>query len=229
MPHELLIVDDERAIREGLKRLLSAEGFSVRTAKDGDDALAAFRERRPSLVLLDVMMPKRNGFSVCGEIRSIDPITPIVFLTAKDGEAEQVRGFGLGADDYISKSAGDAELLARVRRAVERAAAYDRRAEAPESRRREIGSAIVDFDTLVVQNETGTERLTKTEADLLWLLVVERGKSVPSDEMVEVLKAGGFTGDSSSIYVHVSHLKKKLGRSGSLLCSERNIGYRLMR
>ena len=87
MPHELLIVDDERAIREGLKRLLSAEGFSVRTAKDGDDALAAFRERRPSLVLLDVMMPKRNGFSVCGEIRSIDPSTPIVFLTAKDGEA----------------------------------------------------------------------------------------------------------------------------------------------
>lgn len=226
---EILVVDDERVIREGLKRLLLAEGFSVRTAKNGDEALAAFRDRRPSLVLLDVMMPKRNGFSVCGEIRSIDPFTPIVFLTAKDGEAEQVRGFGLGADDYISKSAGDAELLARVRRAVERVAVYNTKSESSESRRRQIGSAIVDFDTLVVQNGDETERLTKTEADLLWLLVAERGKSVSCEEIIDVLKAGGFTGDSSSIYVHVSHLKKKLGRSGALLCSERNIGYRLMR
>ena len=226
---EILVVDDERVIREGLKRLLLAEGFSVRTAKNGDEALVAFRDRRPSLVLLDVMMPKRNGFSVCGEIRSIDPFTPIVFLTAKDGEAEQVRGFGLGADDYISKSAGDAELLARVRRAVERVAVYNTKSESSESRRRQIGSAIVDFDTLVVQNGDETERLTKTEADLLWLLVAERGKSVSCEEIIDVLKAGGFTGDSSSIYVHVSHLKKKLGRSGALLCSERNIGYRLMR
>ena len=226
---EILVVDDERVIREGLKRMLLAEGFSVRTAKNGDEALAAFRDRRPSLVLLDVMMPKRNGFSVCGEIRSIDPFTPIVFLTAKDGEAEQVRGFGLGADDYISKSASDAELLARVRRAVERVAVYNTRSEAPESRRRQIGSVTVDFDTLVVQNGDEVERLTKTEADLLWLLVVERDKSVSCEEIIDVLKAGGFTGDSSSIYVHVSHLKKKLGRSGALLCSERNIGYRLMR
>ena len=178
---EILVVDDERVIREGLKRMLLAEGFSVRTAKNGDEALAAFRDRRPALVLLDVMMPKRNGFSVCGEIRSIDPFTPIVFLTAKDGESEQVRGFGLGADDYISKSASDAELLARVRRAVERVAVYNTRPEAAESRRRQIGSAMVDFDTLVVQNGDEVERLTKTEADLLWLLVVERDKPVPCD------------------------------------------------
>ena len=91
------------------------------------------------------------------------------------------------------------------------------------------GCVTVDFDTLVVQNGDEVERLTKTEADLLWLLVVERDKSVPCEEIIDVLKAGGFTGDSSSIYVHVSHLKKKLGRSGALLCSERNIGYRLMR
>ena len=226
---EILVVDDERAIREGLKRLLSAEGFAVRLARNGDDALSAFRERRPSLVLLDVMMPKRNGFSVCGEIRSIDPITPIVFLTAKDGEAEQVRGFGLGADDYISKSASEAELLARVRRAVARAAAYSANSGSCEPRRRQIGSAVVDFDTFVVQSDGAEERLTKTEADLLWLLAVERDKCVPCDEIIDVLKAGGFTGDSGSIYSHVSRIKKKLGKSGALLRSERGAGYRLMR
>ena len=225
---EILVVDDERVIREGLKRMLLTEGFSVRTSKNGDEALAAFREHRPSLVLLDVMMPRRNGFSVCGEIRSIDPFTPIVFLTAKDGEAEQVRGFGLGADDYISKSASDAELLARVRRAVERVVVYNTKSEASESRRRQIGSAIVDFDTLVVQNGDETERLTKTEADLLWLLAMERDKFVPFDEIIDVLRANGFTGDSGAIYTYVSRLKKKLGGAGCLLCSERGIGYKLI-
>ena len=223
---EILVVDDERAIRTGVKNILQAEGFTVRTAKNGEEALAAFRERRPSLVLLDVMMPKRNGFSVCGEIRSIDPLTPIVFLTAKDGEAEQVRGFGLGADDYVSKTAGDAELVARIRRAVERATAY--RSVSRESRKAAIGSVKVDFDCLTIDIDGEVERLTKTEADLLWLLALERDKLVSYDDIIDILKAGGFTGDAGAIYTHMSRLKKKLGKAGALLRSERGVGYKLI-
>lgn len=108
---EILIVDDERLIREGLKMTLQGEGYEVRTARDGDEALNKIAERRPDLVLLDVMMPRMNGFRCCEEIRKTDPLLPVIFLTAKDSEADQVRGIGLGGDDYVSKATGDALLL----------------------------------------------------------------------------------------------------------------------
>ena len=115
---EILVVDDERSVRNGLKALLSTGGYSVRLARSGLQALEQFRTRRPDLVLLDVMMPGTNGFDVCREIRREDALVPILFLTSVENEANQVRGFGLGADDYISKTAGEAELFARIRRAL---------------------------------------------------------------------------------------------------------------
>ena len=81
---EILLVDDERTVREGLKRMLECEGFAVRTASDGADALVKFAQKRPDAILLDVMMPKLNGFAVCAEIRKTDALLPVVFLTAKD-------------------------------------------------------------------------------------------------------------------------------------------------
>ena len=92
---EILIVDDERAIREGLKMTLSGEGFAVRTARDGDDALKKIGEHKPDLVLLDVMMPRMNGFAACESIRKADKLLPVIFLTAKDSEADQVRASDL--------------------------------------------------------------------------------------------------------------------------------------
>ncbi|MBR4938873.1 MAG: response regulator, partial [Kiritimatiellae bacterium] len=89
---EILLVDDERTVREGLKRMLECEGFAVRTARDGADALVKFAQKRPDAILLDVMMPKLNGFAVCAEIRKTDALLPVVFLTAKDSEADEIRG-----------------------------------------------------------------------------------------------------------------------------------------
>ena len=225
----ILVVDDERAIRNYVKGVLTAEGFPVKIVRDGYEALAAFREHRPSLVLLDVMMPKMNGFAVCAEIRSIDPLTPVIFLTAKVGEAEQVRGFGLGADDYVSKSVSEAELVARVKRALARSCAYDSATREKESRILQVGGVTIDFDALTVVCGEETVRLTKTEADLLWLLSVERGKPVPYDEIIDILAAGGFDGDSAAIYTYVSRLKKKLGRAGGILRAERGVGYMMLR
>ena len=108
---EILLADDERAFRSGMKALLESEGFAVRTARDGEAAVRKFAERVPDVVILDVMMPRMNGFRACEEIRKTDRRVPVVFLTAKDDEVDQVRALGLGADDYVSKSAPEAMSL----------------------------------------------------------------------------------------------------------------------
>ena len=102
---EILVVDDELAIRKGLAAMLEESGYSVRTSRDGIAALRAIRARRPNLVLLDVMMPLMDGFRVCEEIRKHDRDLPVIFLTAKDADEDQVKGLEVGADDFVSKGA----------------------------------------------------------------------------------------------------------------------------
>ena len=224
---EILIADDDRLIREGMKALFAGEGFSVRTARDGEDALKKFAESRPDLVLLDVMMPKANGFKACEEIRRLDRLVPIVFLTAKDSEADEVRGIGLGADDYVSKTAGEAVLVARVRRALERAAAID--AEVSPPRVLQLGAVTVDFDRLTVSGSGADGRLTRTEADILQLLALRAGSPMTGDELIAALRGEGYACEDSMLYSHVSHLRRKLGPAGCLLANDRSTGYRLMR
>ncbi|MBR1920964.1 MAG: response regulator, partial [Kiritimatiellae bacterium] len=117
---EILLADDDRAVRRGYRALFEDEGYAVRTARNGDEALALFAERRPDLVLLDVMMPRKNGIAVCREIRRVDEAVPILFVTAAPSEAGLVRGLGHGADDYIDKARSSEELLARVAAALRR-------------------------------------------------------------------------------------------------------------
>ena len=105
------ILNVENVLREGLKKALEAEGYAVRTARDGEAAVRKFAERVPDVVILDVMMPRMNGFRACEEIRKTDRRVPVVFLTAKDDEVDQVRALGLGADDYVSKSAPEAKSI----------------------------------------------------------------------------------------------------------------------
>ena len=117
----ILIAEDDPAIREGLEAALQSDGHETRAAANGVEALARIAERRPDLLLLDVMMPGKSGWDVCAELRRRDPALPIVFLTAKGEEADKVLGLGLGADDYVVKPFGVRELLARVRAALRRA------------------------------------------------------------------------------------------------------------
>ena len=225
---DILIVDDERVVRDGLKALLSGEGFAVRTAHDGADALGKFAERRPDLVLLDVMMPKMNGFVACGEIRKLDRGVPVVFLTAKDSEADQVRGFGLGADDYVSKDAPEAVLVARVRRAIDRCRDISRGA-GDGGRLIRVGQVSADTMSLEVSAEgRAVARLTKTEADILRVLDSDRGRVFSSDELIAALRGEGFACEDTMLYVHVSNLRRKLGPAASLLQTTRGAGYRLM-
>ena len=227
---EILVVDDERVLREGLKANLAGEGFAVRTARDGEDALRKIAERRPDLVLLDVMMPKMNGFRVCEEIRRTDTLLPIVFLTAKDSEADQVRGIGLGADDYISKDAGEPVLLARINRALARAATFG----APMAERKghpiRLGKLHVDLNSLSAVGPGGEIiRLSKTEVDILKILDSDRGRFFTLDRIISELRGRGFACEDSLVYVNISRLRRKLGPVGELISCNRSAGYCLLK
>lgn len=225
---EILVVDDERVLRDGIKAVLSGEGFEVRTARDGDEALRKIAEKRPDLVLLDVMMPKMNGFRCCERIRATDRILPVIFLTAKDAEADQVRGIGLGADDFVSKSASDAVLLARINRALERASAFGETAKRVSGTTIALGGVSVDMKTFVVM-EKGREiaRLTKTEADILKLLGAHRGELLVQDDIITDLRGNGFACEDTMLYVHICNLRRKLGSAGDMVVNKRGVGYGL--
>ena len=227
---EILIADDERVLREGLKAMLLGEGHAVRTARDGEDALRKISERAPDLVLLYVMMPKMNGFKTCEEIRKADRAVPVIFLTAKDSEADQVRGLGLGADDYVSKDAGEALLLARINRALARRASLSEIATKSGTRLIRLGRIRVDMKTLVVSGPNEEiARLTKTESDILRLLDSERGVFFSTEQIISELRGQGFSCTDSMLYSHMSNLRHKLGASGALISCNRNAGYCLAR
>ena len=223
---EILVVDDERVLRDGIKAVLSGEGFEVRTARDGDEALRKIAEKRPDLVLLDVMMPKMNGFRCCEKIRATDRVLPVIFLTAKDAEADQVRGIGLGADDFVSKSASDAVLLARINRALERTNAIGESVRSVSGTTIALGTVSVDLKTFVVA-EKGEEiaRLTKTEADMLRFLAAHRGELVVADDIITELRGNGFACEDAMLYMHMCNLRKKLGSAGPMIVNKRGVGY----
>ena len=227
---EILIADDERTLREGLKKALEEEGYAVRTARDGEQALVKIAEKRPDLVLLDVMMPKMNGFRCCEEIRKTDELLPVIFLTARDSEVDQVRGIGLGADDYISKDACDALLFTRIRRALTRSRKACERLAEGTPRLVRLGGITADVKTLVVM-EDGNEigRLTKTEADILICLNARRGETVSPDDLITELRGNGFACEDAMLYSHISRLRGKLGKACDMIATTRGVGYRLLK
>jgi len=225
---EILIVDDERVLREGLKATLQGEGFAVRLARDGEEALKKIAEKRPDLVLLDVMMPKMNGFRCCEEIRRRDALLPVVFLTAKDVEADQIRAIGLGGDDYVSKTASDAILLARINRALVRTRELDFCEAQKKGEALRIGPVTVDLRSYAVMSgDEVLAYLTKTEAGALKFLYEHRGEWRSTDEIVTELRGKGYACEDTMLYVHLHNARRKLGPAGALLVNKRGVGYAL--
>ena len=224
---EILIVDDERVLREGMKTILSCEGFDVRTAKDGEEGLKKIAEKRPDLVLLDVMMPKMNGFRCCEKIRETDKLLPVIFLTSKDAEADQIRGIGLGADDYVTKTASNAVLLSRIGRALERSGAFREKTRVVGGAV-ELGAVSVDLNSFAV-TEGGREIsvLTKTEADILRIFDSHRGELIVPDDIITELRGNGFACEDNMLYVHICNLRRKLGSAGDMIVNKRRVGYGL--
>ncbi len=224
VPSDILVVDDDRAVRRGCRTLLENVGYTVRTARDGSEALRKFSERRPDLVLLDVMMPGMNGTATCAEMRKLDPLIPILFFTAMPSDVGAVTALGFGADDYIDKAKSPEELLARIASALRRSAAIGDVRDMLV-----LGSVTVDLGHQTFDG--GGERgvLTRGESIILRLLASERGKVFSYGELLAAERGEGYCGDERAVHSAMKRLKSKLGKAGELIANVYGTGYKLIR
>jgi DNA-binding response OmpR family regulator len=229
----LLIVDDEAAVRRVLVMRLQLAGYRVVCAEDGEEALALFHQEQPDLVVLDVMLPKLDGFAVCRRLRA-ESCVPIVFLTALDNVAERVSGLDLGADDYVPKPFSPKELEARIatilRRMGKGAAANEPREQPSGTGVLRLGDLVVDTNRRQVTRDGERIALTYTEFSLLELLFREPGRVVPRAEILEQL--WGYpprrAADLRVVDVYVARLRGKLEpdpRNPELILTVRGTGY----
>ena len=219
---EILVVEDETGIREGLAELLECEGYGVRQAANGVEALEEYRRRRPDLILLDIVMPRKNGLAVCSEIRANDREMPILFLTARSSEVDIVRGFASGADDYMSKTIPSSEKLARIA-AVLRRSRWN--PSDPDSSFI-FGGWLVNGVTLEMEGPSGArERLTLREVEMLRCFHCHRGEVLTRDFLVTRFWGLSFDGNEATLSVAISRLREKLGPSGSCIRTVFGTGY----
>jgi len=227
MPH-ILIVEDEETIAIGLQDDLELDGYTVELATDGATAATRARERSFDLILLDVMLPEKDGFTVCRELRQDGILTPIILLTARGQEADKIRGLELGADDYVTKPFSSAELLARIR-AVLRRVPNDVGASGEPAPVYRFGDVTVDFGGFEARRAGERIDLTATEFKLLRAFLSHRGQVLSIDRLLaEVWGEDVFLTDRV-IYTHVNNLRSKIEVNPSLprhLVTVRGIGYR---
>jgi DNA-binding response OmpR family regulator len=204
----ILVVEDDPAILTGLVDLLEEEGFAVLQATDGTEALASHAREKPDVILLDVMIPEKNGYDVCREIRRTDPLTPIVMLTAKSEEVDKVVGLELGADDYVVKPFAVAELLARIR-AVLRRSHPDARAPREEEPIR-FGDVVVDPRTMRGSKAGRTFDVSRREVALLRLFASREGEALDRVTLLDRVWGVRYEGTTRTLDQHVALLRKKI-------------------
>lgn len=221
----VLFAEDDETLRTGLEAALSSEGYETCGCKDGNEALSAFAQRRPDLLILDVMMPGKSGFDVCVEVRRSDPTVPIIFLTAKTSEADVVIGLGLGADDFIPKPFRIRELLARVSAALRRGQLA---ATTAPSDVFTIGSARIDARRFLVSTgEPPDQPLTVRELGLLKEFAAHPGEVLSRDTLLDEVWGMDYAGGTRTLDQHIVQIRRKLGPSGDLIETVRGVGYRL--
>ena len=224
----VLVVEDEENLLEALRYNLEREGYAVQTAIDGEQALLAARECRPEMVILDVMLPKLNGFEVCRILRRESDV-PILMLTARGEEIDRVVGLELGADDYVPKPFSIRELMARVRnmlRRSTRSVAVDEFAEVDALK---SGDLEIDSTSHIVRRGGERLELKPREFDLLALLAKNRGRAFTRDQILERLWGHDYYGDSRTVDVHIRWLREKIEPEPSKpvrIVTIRGVGYR---
>lgn len=224
---KILVVDDEQAVRESLRRSLRFNGYEVLTANDGLEAVETVRAESPELLILDVMMPNMDGLEVCRTLRSEGWDRPILVLTARDGVSDRVAGLDAGADDYLPKPFALEELLARVRSLVRRASADSIAAEAPVESKLSFEDLELDADTREVNRGGRAISLTRTEFALLQLLMENPRKVLSRSKILEEVWGYDFPTSGNALEVYIGYLRKKTeGESDArLIHTVRGVGY----
>jgi OmpR family response regulator RpaB len=230
---KILVVDDEASIRRILETRLSMIGYSVVTAADGEEAIIVFRKELPNLIILDVMMPKLDGYGVCQEIRKESSV-PIIMLTALGDVADRITGLELGADDYVIKPFSPKELEARIRAIFRRVDKVNCNPGIPNSGVLKIGLIKIDTNRRQVYKNNKRIRLTGMEFSLLELLVSRSGEAFSRAAILQ--EVWGYTPerhvDTRVVDVHISRLRAKLEEDPSnpdLILTARGTGYLFQR
>ena len=228
MATSVLVVEDEENLLEALRYNLDREGYQVHTALDGDIGLDCVRRETPDLVILDVMLPKLDGFELCRIIRGESDV-PVLMLTARGEEMDRVVGLELGADDYVLKPFSMRELLARVRALLRRSRATASRGPRDNERLVTAGPLVVDLTGHTVLLAGEPIALKPREFELLVLLVTNEGRAFTRDQILDRLWGQDYIGDIRTVDVHIRGLRKKIESDPNLptrISTIRGIGYR---
>ena len=230
MSKRVLIVEDEKNIVDILSFNLGREGYTTLEAYDGDAGLQLALEQDPDLILLDLMLPGKNGFDVCRALREKGQTTPIIMLTAREEETDKVLGLELGADDYITKPFSMRELLARVKANIRRSDMLGMTTTpGGGGRKLELGRIVVDTELLVVYKDNKALDLTQREYELIKFLASHPGKVFSREALMEhVWNYEGYVGDVRAVDVAVRRLREKLEddpASPTFIITRRGLGY----
>ena len=225
MTNELvLLVDDEPSILQLARMYLERDGFRIQEAKDGESALEAITRLQPALVVLDVMLPKLDGFEVCRRVRAEDNSIAILMLTARDEDIDKILGLELGADDYLTKPFNPRELVARVKAILRRGENRPTAADKPVK----LGELVIDPVRHEARVASRLLVLRTQEFDLLLTLANQPGRVFTSEQLLQMAWGFDFYGQTRTVDVHVAHLRKKLEGSSIKIETVTGVGYKLV-
>lgn len=219
----ILVVDDDIRMLRMMKRMLELEDFAVITASGGDIALKVFEKESPSLVLLDIMMPDMDGYTLCKRIREFSQV-PIIMVTARGDDKEKVEGLNIGADDYVTKPFSASELAARVRAVLRRMDVQERPQQATFS----FKDLTIDFASRRVMMRNKELELTSTEYKMLSYISLNAGRVVTPDQLLAKVWGEEYVGAAHLLQVNIARLRKKLGdnaKEPSYILTRPGIGY----
>lgn len=220
---KILVVDDEQGIRDIIKEYVVSEKYEIIEAVDGVEAMNLFKANDISMIILDVMLPKMDGWSVCREIRRASAV-PIIMLSARGEEYDKLFGFELGVDDYLVKPFSPKELLARMKAIFARSDA--KKEEVPVTNRVQIADFIIDFDARNVYLDKKLVNLTPKEYDLLNFFVQNQNKVFSRDQLLSLVWGYDFAGDDRTVDTHVKMLRETLKQYRKWIVTVWGIGYK---
>ncbi|MFE5318352.1 response regulator transcription factor [Paenibacillus sp. NPDC056579] len=220
MSKTILIVEDERILREIMKDYLLEEGFKVFEADDGKKALELFQEHEIDLIILDIMLPELDGWSICKRIRKVSNV-PIIMLTARADEDDTLMGFELGADDYVTKPYSPPILLARAKRLLE-----SRQIREQEDHTMSSNGILVHFPSRSVSADGENCSLTHTEFEMLAYLMKNKGIIITREQLITRIWGYDFVGDDRTVNSHIRNLRSKLGEHAKHIVTVVRSGYK---
>jgi DNA-binding response OmpR family regulator len=220
----ILLVDDEPSIVQLARLYFERDGFRVLEAGDGETAMEAIHKHKPALVVLDVMLPKLDGFDVCRRLRSNGDQTPVIMLTARDEDIDKILGLELGADDYLTKPFNPRELVARVKAILRRSDNQKKDDGQPIHR----GELTIDPSTREARLADRTLDLRTQEFDLLLTLAESPGRVFSREQLLKLAWGFDFYGQTRTVDVHIAHLRKKLESESIKIETVTGVGYKLV-